>query len=260
MSYYIHPDVLTLKTIADNRWKEPSLHSANSPRTKTPHDAQSLVRLVSNSSWAVQDPYSEPVTRFIKWYRKGQEMDFKSMDNEKLRDELQSYLADIDDLFFFGLLTRKVKGKSGTQKLVLLRVTSEAPKGNYCGAYKMEDEGPSIRIHRYDRQGIIRPFEKFLSTLVHESCHAYLDIFSDTRHSKHQEWVCDYGGHGEMFWVLFRFIMEKIRAYTRSERWERQMKDMEYECVDITKTKGRPGDWGTPARTVMGGFLSPGYA
>ncbi|KAK5626633.1 hypothetical protein RRF57_002348 [Xylaria bambusicola] len=182
------------------------------------------------------------------------------MDNEKLRDELQNYLGDIDDLFFFSLLTRKVKGKSGMQKLVLISVTSELPKRDYCGTYKMRDIGPSIRIHRYTHEDKHQYFERFLSTLVHESCHAYLDIFCDKRHSKHQEWVCDYDGHRKMFWVLFRFIMQKIKAYTKPEAWGNQVKDMESECFSITKRKSQPGEWGTPECTLMGGFLSREYS
>ncbi|KAI1746697.1 hypothetical protein F4782DRAFT_536178 [Xylaria castorea] len=257
MPYYLHPDVKSLKVIADNWWHEPELNSRKSSRTNTPHDAQALARLVSTSSWAVQDPYSEGVARLVKWYRNAQAMDLHSMSNHQLENELQLFMADIDDLFFFSLLTRKVEGKSGLNRLVSVRVMDELPKGSHCGAYKQERPLTYIRMWRKRNSGKPWIFEHLICTLVHEMCHAYLDLFSDKRHPKHQRWVSDHQGHSEMFWVLLRFIARKIGVYTKSEQWRKELKSMEVECYDLTQTRGEPGSWGTPERTLMGGLLSP---
>ncbi|KAI0487702.1 hypothetical protein F4859DRAFT_465967 [Xylaria cf. heliscus] len=255
MSYYIHPDVKTLKVIADNWWHEPKLNSRKSSRTNTPHDARALARLVSTSSWAVQDPYSEGVAKFIKWYRKAQATDLQGMSDSALEDELWKFMADVDDLFFFSLLTRKVEGQSGRNGLVEVRVVEGLPNGSYCGAYRQEATAAVIRMWRDDNKGKPRRFEHLIYTLVHEMCHAYLDLFSDRRHRKYQEWVSDYQGHGEMFWVLLRFVAGKIGVYTQSDRWHKELEGMESECYELTKTSGDPGSWGTPERILMGSVL-----
>ncbi|GAW23764.1 hypothetical protein ANO14919_133400 [Xylariales sp. No.14919] len=239
MSYYIHPDVKTLEEIADNWWKDPGLSS------------------LSTSSLAVQDPYSEAVTKFVKWYRKGQTMDLQSMDNSQLENELWKFLADVDDMFFFSLLSRKVEKPSGLGRLVRVRVMDGLPEDSWCGAYKREEDSPYIRIWRSRRGCEPQSFEHLVYTLVHEMCHAYLDLFNDKRHRKHQEWVYDFKGHGEMFWVLLRFISRKIGMYTNSTNWRKELDGGEAECYSVTKTSGVPGSWGTPERTLMGGILGP---
>ncbi|KAI3341747.1 hypothetical protein F4824DRAFT_486248 [Ustulina deusta] len=182
-SYYLPPDVITLYAIADNWRYDPNLNSHESSRTNTPHDAQSLTRLVSNSCVAAQDPFSEIVEQFVNWYRKFQKKNLNEMGALELEDELWRLLADIDDLFFFfSTLTRKVRRAIGVAET----------HGN--------------RWH----------FEHLLYILVHEMCHAYLEIFSDQWHPKHSEWVDDFKGHGEMFWVLLRFVSEKIEMFTQS--------------------------------------------
>ncbi|KAI1744789.1 hypothetical protein F4680DRAFT_444062 [Xylaria scruposa] len=257
MSYYQHPHVRTLKVIADNWWREPTLNSTKSSRTDAPHDAKALARLVSTSSWAVQDPYSEGVARFLKWYRKTQTIDLQTLSNIQLEKELCKFMFDIDELFFFSLLTRKIEKKSELDRFVRLRITGELPNGSYCGSYSLEETSPYIRMHRVNQQGEPRPFEHMLYTLVHEMCHAFLDLFSDKRHSRHREFVIDYRGHGEMFWVLLRFVSRKLGAYTRSERWQKELEWMELECLELTQSRGEPGSWGTPEKILMGGVWAP---
>ncbi|KAI0117979.1 hypothetical protein GGR51DRAFT_555261 [Nemania sp. FL0031] len=255
MSYYIHPDVETLKFIADNWTRDQKVNSSNSTSTSAPHDAQALARLVSNASWAVQDPYSEGISRFVKWYRKAQEWNVRGMSDAKLEDELQKFEIDIDEIFFFSLLTRKTPG---LDRLVRVKVIDELVKGrNIPGAYKPDPKSPTIIISRYSNTGNSRRVEQLIHSLVHEMCHAFLGIFSDTRNRKHQAWVADFDRHGEMFWVLHRFIMGKIAMYTKSERWKKELNDMEIECYDMTKRRGEPGSWGTPERILMGGVLPP---
>ncbi|KAI3339491.1 hypothetical protein F4824DRAFT_498181 [Ustulina deusta] len=202
MSNYVHPDVKTLEAIADNWWKDPTLNSRKSSRTNTPHDAQAITRLVSTSSLAVQDPYSDRVRRFVEWYRHDQKIDLKSMSTAKLEETLQKYQADIDHMFFLSLLTRKVEGPSGLNRLVRLIVMDGTHEDKLSGKYKREETSPTIRMWRINSsKGEQRPFDQLLYTLLHEMCHAYLELFSDVRHPKDKEWLTDFEGHGEMFWL-----------------------------------------------------------
>ncbi|KAI0858857.1 hypothetical protein F4860DRAFT_516507 [Xylaria cubensis] len=254
---YQHPDVKTLKAIADNWLREPTLNSRKSSRTEAPHDAKALTRLVSTSSWAIQDPYSEDVARFLSCYRKTQTIDLQTMSDIQLEKELWKFMIDIDALFFFSLLTRKVEKESGLEGFVRLRVLGELPNGPHCGFYRLEPTSPYIRIHRNNGKGKPHRFEHLLHSLVHEMCHAFFSLFSDQRHRRHREFVNENGGHGEMFWVLLRFISRKLGAYTRSERWQEESGWMDMECLEITQTSGEPGSWGTPEKILMGGVLAP---
>ncbi|KAI1163440.1 hypothetical protein F5B18DRAFT_620184 [Nemania serpens] len=256
MSYYLHPDVRTLKEIADSWRRDPGLSSRQSSRANTPHDAQALARLVSTSCWAVQDPYSTRVEAFCNYYRRAQTLDYQNMSDSQLLHELSQFLAEIDELFFFSLLSRRIEKEDGVSEFVQLKImkTSEHLRGFFEFARGRE---ATIKIWRRDSHGRAIAFEPLLYTLVHESVHAYLDIFSDIRHPKYEEWVTNYNGHGEMFWVLLRFISERIRVFTKSERWRKEMERGELDCVQITKIRGQAGFWGTPERTLMGGVLGP---
>ncbi|KAJ8125677.1 hypothetical protein O1611_g7963 [Lasiodiplodia mahajangana] len=254
MSYYIHPHVKTLKFIADNWERDRHLNSSDSSSTNTPHDAQALARLVSNASWAVQDPYSEAVAHFVKWYRKAQEIDLKSMKTAKLEDELKNFQADIDDMFFFSLLTRKPPGAE--RRFVPLIVNDDKTnKEGLCGRFESTPKAQSITLWRYDSKGKAWHIEHLIHALVHEMCHAYLAIFSDRRHRKHDRWYKDFDGHGEMFWVLVRFISGKILSYTNSDRWRTELGREEDRCYAMTGKKCEPGSWGSPERILMGGDL-----
>ncbi|KAI0551798.1 hypothetical protein F4679DRAFT_582256 [Xylaria curta] len=238
MLYYQHPHVKTLKAIADNWWREPKLNS------------------LSTSSLAVQDPYSEGVSRFVKWYRETEKIDLQMMTTSQLERELWQFMVDIDELFFFSLLTRKVEKQSGLDGLLRLRLTDQA-SDTCCGVFKQEPTSPYIRMYRKDHKGETWHFEEILGTLVHEMCHAFLDIFSDRRDPRFQEFVTDYEGHGEMFWVLLRFVARKLLSYTRSERWLTELTAMESECIEMTQTTGEAGSWGTPEKVLMGGVWTP---
>ncbi|KAI0902818.1 hypothetical protein F4823DRAFT_637850 [Ustulina deusta] len=257
MSKYVHPDVKTLRAIADNWWKDPTLNSRKSSRTNTPHDAQAITRLVSTSSLAVQDPYSDWVKEFVGWYRYDQKIDLKSMSTAQLEEKLQKYQLDIDYMFFLSLLTRKVEGPSGSNRLVRIIVMDGIPEDRLSAKYMREETAPTIRMWRMSSKGEQQPFERLLYTLMHEMCHAYFGLFSDQRHPKHKEWLSDFRGHGEMFWVLLRFISRKVGVYTKSEEWQAQLERGEDECYQTTQTKGEAGSWGTPERTLMGGVLGP---
>ncbi len=180
------------------------------------------------------------------------------MSTAKLEETLQKYQADIDHMFFLSLLTRKVEGPSGLNRLVRLIVMDGTHEDKLSGKYKREETSPTIRMWRINSsKGEQRPFDQLLYTLLHEMCHAYLELFSDVRHPKDKEWLTDFEGHGEMFWVLLRFVSRKIGAYTKSEQWQAQLDRGETECYNTTKKRGEPGSWGTPERTLMGGVLGP---
>ncbi|KAI0965520.1 hypothetical protein F4678DRAFT_467382 [Xylaria arbuscula] len=258
MSQYIHPDVKTLKVIADNWRRQPDLNSSDSPRTNTPHDARTLTRLVSTSSLAVLDPYSERVEVFVQWYHRAQSMDLRAMSDEELEVELTKISGDIDDMFFFSLLRRTVDKPAGQGSLLsvqapllIVQVMPGASTEGYKAYFRMDDLSPIIRIWRLSRNGDLWHFETLLSTLLHEMCHAYLELFSDTRHPRHEGWINVFSGHGEMFWVLQRFVSRKIGAYTKSDAWQEVLERGEAECSYHTETRGQPGTWGTPEKTVM---------
>ncbi|KAI1109784.1 hypothetical protein F5Y14DRAFT_466304 [Nemania sp. NC0429] len=254
-AYYLHPDVKTLKAIADARWTEPDLRSRRSPRTDTPHDALAITRLVANSCWAVQNPYSTRVKEFIVWFGGTRGLRAGQMSRGELEEKLGQLLHHVDDLFFFSLLSRQVVTESGRRiPLAGLRVVDRLGE-DMLGLYVWPTKSDNIRVARKLGAGVPNPtFEDMMVTVVHESCHAYLTLFSDPRHRRHKAWILDFGNHGEMFWVLYRFVSEKILHFTNSSRWRRELLNAD-DCEDMTKTRGKAGDWGTPERHLMGGVL-----
>ncbi|KAI0423488.1 hypothetical protein F5Y09DRAFT_356136 [Xylaria sp. FL1042] len=259
-----NPNVKTLEVIADNWWNDPTLVSRESSRTKTPHDPLALTQLVATRSSVVQDPHGEAVKKFMEWLRHGQKMDLESMSASDILHELKKGMIYIDNLFFFSLLSRKVKLQTEVSRLVRLEFTDGTPamraNGDYLRArYSKDDESPFIEIWRYDALGNPYSFGIFVYILMHEMCHAFFSIFGDRRHPNCRQWIDDYQGHGEMFWVLHRFMMGKIEGYLEAEHidpklWREGMEEMDRSCHMVTGHDGKPDGWGTPERMLKGGI------
>ncbi|KAI1278174.1 hypothetical protein F5Y07DRAFT_397728 [Xylaria sp. FL0933] len=254
MSHHPNRDIKTLEVIADNWLEDPELHSRESSRTRTPHDSLAITALVITSSLAVQEPDSETVKYFMGWYLNARELHLPSMSKPALTREIERALFGLDKLFFFSLLTRKVELESGLNRLVRIEV-KEIPSIDEEGdltysIYNQDDISPYIMIYRCDRNGNHYRFDTLVHSLLHEMCHAYLDLFSDTRHPKDHEWHDQHDGHGEMFWVLLQFTWRTLGGLVNakhgtSENWRSQTECMNISCRETLGYGSKPGPWKT---------------
>ncbi|KAI1126284.1 hypothetical protein F5Y10DRAFT_267291 [Nemania abortiva] len=169
MWYYKHSNVKTLEVIGENWYKEPGLNSRESSRTKTLHDAQSLVRLVSTSSWAIQDPFSEEVANFVRKYHAFEKIYARKIENTGLVGNTHPKNWTI--------------GQDQTRALHSPRPDSKYP--GTMGHYTSNDT--TIRIFRYADLSSSKSPQALIHTLAQEMCHVYLDVFSDRQHPRHDE-------------------------------------------------------------------------
>jgi hypothetical protein len=209
-----------LRDIADSRWCwQPPNSVPHWDAGSIVHDAESITKLVMTSSLVARDPSSARIERFAERYREHVALDMNTIGFDEITDILYEYFERIDVLFFFKLLTREIQGVSGRRNLVILR-TSEIPNASVVGVYKEVHDYIEIRLNRYSVSDTYT-LEHFICCLVHEMVHAYMSIFADRRHKKHDKWEADHGGHGTMFWMLQSYILNHIVGFTGSDRlWE----------------------------------------
>ncbi|KAI0412005.1 hypothetical protein F5X98DRAFT_356046 [Xylaria grammica] len=187
----------------------------------------SLIRLVATHSLAARDPSSPRIARFVEKHREVSEWDTTGVSFRVLSDQLYQFMARLDELFFFGLLLRKVKGPWGPRPLVGLEAIDEANRERlgtfvyHTGALKIWLKRPPNVVYRRD-------FNDLLRTLVHEMCHGYLR-FSDSRHPEYGRLVSNHRQHGRAFWALFRYIAQAILNFTHSDKWREQTVVIEQE-------------------------------
>ncbi|KAJ2971479.1 hypothetical protein NUW58_g9408 [Xylaria curta] len=224
-----------LRTCADRWWDKDILTQHQNANSYYPFNARSLVNIVMKSSVAADDPASERIMRFVERFNYHAALDWSALDTKRKTDILYEHFGRLDELFFFGLITGEVDGLSGRAPLVLLE-TDPDRYSDKLGAFKPTTAKIVIWLRDYD-------FEQLFLTLAHEMTHGFLSIFSDTRHKSHYEWVDQSSGHGKMFWMLLRFLINSIFTFTKSNYFWSQIlvsEDEHYDCVIEQHGPSRP--------------------
>ncbi|KAI0450663.1 hypothetical protein F5B21DRAFT_528756 [Xylaria acuta] len=171
-----------LEGIADTRWFRESFRKRRDAYF-IPFDAGSITRLVMQASLVAKDPSSQRIKRFVEQYREDEALDMDRIKYSYIEDMIHDYVRRFDELFFFGLLTRKtrkrVQGKD-TQRLLVIVIPKKLTRDNDYGSYSDENDEIQICIQYddYYRYSFGHP----VLTITHEMVHAYLTIFSDYRH------------------------------------------------------------------------------
>ncbi|KAI0489537.1 hypothetical protein F4859DRAFT_509123 [Xylaria cf. heliscus] len=218
-----------LRGIADARWNQQQL-TVHVHANSMPFDAATITKLAMRASLAAREPSSSRIKRFAARYKQ----DEKSWDVRapfsKVEDMLHGYFERIDELFFFELLGSRIRDHwGGERKLIVLNVKASMP--DTLGIYYPTNDNIDIPLSGFSY--VEYSFGHLILTLVHEMTHAYLGIFSDGRDACHFERVDYQNGHGKMFWVLLKFIINNIFMFTKSnDFWEQFLKseDEHYRC------------------------------
>lgn len=157
------------------------------------------------------------IKRFIKRYRRDAAADAEHQLN--LQDELPKYMQHLDQLFFFGLLTRQVRKSGllgGREPLVELKLR-ETCNGKSSAVAEWQTKNHRIEMFTQFYEPPLPPqdfgLDELVSTLAHEMVHAYLDIFSQSRTREFEIDVEESEGHGPMFWELYLTIMSRLRDW-----------------------------------------------
>lgn len=187
--------------------------------------ARDLVQLCIEYSAAAEGNAQKAVSRLVRRYRQD-EFFILGMDADDLEGALQGYMFLLDELFFFGLLTRRVKRRGLLQPpepLVELKVQAGYDKDIQAKWSKKDSritifQEKPLNSHLWFNEPSLY-LDELLSNLVHEMVHAYLGIFSDTFHKDHKEDVQAEKGHGKMFWVLYCSIMKTLDYWVPDTEW-----------------------------------------
>ncbi|KAI0906388.1 hypothetical protein F4823DRAFT_631496 [Ustulina deusta] len=194
-------EIKTLKEIADTYWEDQLSLRAPKRTYETPHDAESITRLVTTNCLAVLEPSSPRMRNFIKRCIILCTYEMSAIEGSQAEFLLTECFWQIDQLFFFGLLTRKVDHMlDGPRNLVVLKFPPKAEP--YYGLFS--DGVMTIWLRIVGRGS--QSFVELLFCLIRLCCTAWLRIFSDKRHPMYREMLRKHFWHGEMFQKLFTFV------------------------------------------------------
>ncbi|KAI1180512.1 hypothetical protein F4777DRAFT_250365 [Nemania sp. FL0916] len=213
-------DIKSLALVADNRqvkkfWK---------PRVASNLGAEITTSLAMSASLAGRQLglgtiETESTRLFTERFHVHKQKDMKTLSHDQLHEIAGEFFWRIDDIFFFGLLTREIKGKRGRRSLVRF-ITDDSAATENQGIFRPKED--HIKVWLRDTSGERRRLEQLIATIAHECVHAYLCIFTDYRDPNYEEHVLEHYYHGTMFWELVEFILLIIFLLTRSPlfQWE----------------------------------------
>ncbi|KAI1270393.1 hypothetical protein F5Y18DRAFT_421886 [Xylariaceae sp. FL1019] len=184
----------------------------NTPRSYGKFDAQKL------AEHFIDAPINQGhVERFLQDCDKYSKVDLYKANRADVENMLQDIFKKIDDLFFFGLLTRQVLDTTTNTKVPLVSLTVGIyPADKTRGQYS-KDPRALIQIFALDAKGRPnRPFWSMLHALAHECCHAYQDIFTN-RETHYDEAFLRNEAHGEWFWEMLHFIYLTLSQRTNEQ-------------------------------------------
>ncbi|KAI1270108.1 hypothetical protein F5Y18DRAFT_421593 [Xylariaceae sp. FL1019] len=162
------------------------------------------------------------------------------------KDKFYNIFEMFDNVFFWGLLTRRVRTSGSQSNLPLVRLKFRAYNHPDFPPYTLGVTdwdsnssitlSPTISIFALDsRLRVNRSGWHMITTLVHEMCHAYLGLFADERAPGHHEWVRQ--NHGSMFWQCLHFIFLTLAKHSRLQSIRDCLKEV---CKDA-RYKGYSG-------------------
>ncbi|KAI0542892.1 hypothetical protein GGR58DRAFT_496356 [Xylaria digitata] len=197
--------VETLHAIANNRSKDRLKQLNESTRCDTPRDVESLTRLLMTECLAVSNPSSLEIRRFALRYILFTVYDMGTMKHSHIKQILSECFLRLDELLFFGLLTRKVDRAALRSKILVDLEVSKIPDRRKYGAfYNIEDSFIYISL-KCCKKHKPYPFKDLLLTLCRQMAHAYLQTFTDSKYPD---------GYSDALYTLLKFIGEQLSKWT----------------------------------------------
>ncbi|CAJ2499936.1 Uu.00g027890.m01.CDS01 [Anthostomella pinea] len=215
-----------LKRIADNRWRiDPVADVSYDLLTNDLiYSARDIARLVKvHSEGTKTRTTSTAVQNLHDTYLKYAAEEDLQENVELMTEALTRCMWHFDQTFFFGLMRRHVR-HAGSQP-------AHNPKlAGGLARYELINLDVRDRMHRTlkaqwdptidhiiiwvrDADGNLRDFDELLGDMLHEMCHAWMDRFSDSMDERHERWVDLDDGHGEMFWNLLVFVLQRAHGW-----------------------------------------------
>jgi len=195
-----------------------------------PRDVRRISRLVEVASRAATEPPTEKrIKQFTDMIQRYTAEGTDGLDNRSLRQMILTIFNGVSSFFFFSLPSRAVRDKAGNlERLVKLKVYDRSARHDSYGAYYPGED--SLRMWlRWNHGEPNQEFRRYFGTVVHEMVHAYIDIFSDPKHPKHDKYYNTPGGHGIAFWLLLLYITKEIYHLTRCREIKHEMRTQKFE-------------------------------
>ncbi|KAI0398609.1 hypothetical protein F5Y17DRAFT_470725 [Xylariaceae sp. FL0594] len=186
------------------------------PRS-TAHDPVRLFTLVHCTSIGMKyKPEEHPqVAEFAAMVREQSARGTEGLDDESLADMFGLIYDKLCQLFFFDLPLRQVKNSEGEEGALVRLITVKRHDGTVVGLF--DPVKCEVMVMIRSGSGVVRCYEEYLNTILHELIHAFLEIFADRSHPRDEELRGFPGGHGVYFWVFYLFIMTRIYILTQYE-------------------------------------------
>ncbi|KAI0515071.1 hypothetical protein F5B22DRAFT_646948 [Xylaria bambusicola] len=202
------------------------ISSTNPPRAP---EARFLLTLIQTVALAFRTPDSPRLTELVEFFHHYENVAGNYPENETDMpiQLVNQWFSLIDKCFFFGVLTSTLDTQQGPRQVVELHVENnpscfKRPNWHANGCYDTVNRRLWIWLKVVDplddntakiaRLPILRP----LYTVIHESIHAYLDLFADKNHPLYFEEVGKDRGHGPVFKEILHLVSEKVEVLTRS--------------------------------------------
>ncbi|KAI1859182.1 uncharacterized protein JN550_012195 [Neoarthrinium moseri] len=165
------------------------------------------------------------IVSFIRQYKNDSQRRVPMLE---LQDLMALYMGLLDELFFFGLLTkqgRRCRNPFRKGQLVQLQVIEEAD-GVRWGAWEPAQDQITLHTEVIDDGRIVElNMNDMVTTLAHEMIHAYLHIFSSGTRGYDVDVALAVGaddddtesqrtrGHGPVFWEFYQHITGKFTLW-----------------------------------------------
>lgn len=197
----------------------------------------------SKSCFSFRSQDARRIDQFVHAYRRDRRHKIESLSEVRIESMLLKYMEMLDNLFFFGLLTRDNQEVS-TQRFVRLQTLTEpwTNANENLGEFTPDPLGSQHRIdistygdlHR--ERSVPLPLGHLLGTLAHEMVHAYFYLFANHESAGFRaSWNPEKLGHCQVFWALLRFIMKKLVD------WIPECEDLLYQQCRALKKDSREG-------------------
>ncbi|KAI1638371.1 hypothetical protein F4809DRAFT_639670 [Biscogniauxia mediterranea] len=197
-----------LEEVADRymtpmRYQDCYWHFPNRRVALSAQDVSHLLRNCSRSS--TQDPNDYRINNFRQHYQVDASQDIERLPIEEV---LRNYFRRLDRLFFFNLIGRQIRDANGqVRPLISLQVkdiTNAEARGSFIQG------NSTIQVYTREDDGRRSYLQSLIGTMAHEMVHAYLAVFSDELDDRYDRWVSANQNHGEMFWEINAYILDKL--------------------------------------------------
>ncbi|KAH9907456.1 hypothetical protein F4778DRAFT_721991 [Xylariomycetidae sp. FL2044] len=137
-----------------------------------------------------------------------------------LYTKLPRYMRMLDELLFCGLLTQPVVrdpnlvtagGAPVREPRIALRFRATVPVGGAQAFFDPPADIITLYLTYFESNAL--SIQALVHNLAHEMVHAFLDMFADETHPRHERWVTHDGGHGEMFLEILAHVEDRLLVW-----------------------------------------------